>query len=111
MSFVPNTLLCGNILGKTPFRRAVVPSGGYLRPYVLRASLAAARRPAKFPGSSGNASVQDLIRRLTRGDSDGDSRAVTYEEAVGTAVAGNLSRHTKRLFLGPSTVGSTIHYT
>ena len=32
-----------------------------------------------------------MIRRLTHGDSDGDSRAVTYEEAVGAAVAGNLS--------------------
>ena len=35
MAFDPNTLLCGNILGKTPFRRTVVPSGGYSIPSVI----------------------------------------------------------------------------
>ena len=35
MTFDPNTLLCGNILGKTPFRRMVVPSGGYVHPSVV----------------------------------------------------------------------------
>jgi len=58
---------------------------------VLRASLAAADRPAKFPGSCGNSSVKDLILRLTRSDGDGKDRAVTFEGAVGAAVAGNFS--------------------
>ena len=35
MTFDPNTLLGGNTLGKTPFRRTVVPSGGYLHPSVV----------------------------------------------------------------------------
>ena len=57
----------------------------------LQAGLKSAPSASKFPCSESNTAVKDLIRRFVSGDGAGDSRAVTFQEAVGAIVTESMS--------------------